>query len=210
MRITVAEYAKTRNISDATVKAAINRLELQLEQNPNDKRQRLLSLEQQAQLDNAIPKANPSAIPTVPTEVIEYHRPTEVGMTLAKRAVTVPEITYTPTTAIDNPLFQALATKVNAIEVQNAAIAQQVQITITAQRDTEAAIDAYQQMDIIQQATARAHRDHQLDQQAYNQARQNLQMQAAGLTPVVPSSASPSAQPTPPPVAPSEYSKSPF
>lgn len=187
MKITVAEYAKTRNISDATVKAAINRLELELEQNPNDKRQRLLSLEQQAALDTAIPKANPpSSIPTVPTEVILYQRPTEVGMVIAERAVTVGEITYTPQTATDNPLYLALQQRVESMKAQNAAITQQVNISLTAANDTAAAIDSLKQLEILQEAQSKAYRDFHLKQQAYAAATQQLEMQAAGLTPLPP------------------------
>jgi hypothetical protein len=170
----------------------------------------LLSLQQQAELDTAIPKAAiPSAIPTVPVEVVAYDRPSEVGMVLAERAVSVGEITYTPQSVVDNPLYQAQLARLNAIKAQNHQIRQQMQVNLTAAQDTTAAIDSLHQLEIVQKAQARAFRDHQLDQTAYDLARQDLEMQAAGLTPVVPSQ-SPAAQPTPPQPHPTEYSKSPF
>lgn len=209
MKLTVAQYASSRNISEATVKNAIKKKQWELEQNPNDNRQRLLSLQQQSELDQAIPKAAiPSAIPTVPVEVMPYQRPNEVGMVLAERAVSVGNITYNPQSVVDNPLYQAKLERLNAIKAQNHHISQQMQVNLTAAQDTTAAIDSLHQLEIVQKAQARAFRDHQLEQTAYDLARQDLEMQAAGLTPVVPSS--PAAQPTAPQPHPTEYAKSPF
>jgi hypothetical protein len=142
MKITVGECAKTRDISDVTVKKAIADKQWELKQNPNDKRQRLLSLEQQVELDQAIPKAAPpSANPTILAEVMPYHRPTEVGMVLAERAITVGEITYQHQAATDNPLYQAMPQRLKSIQGQQIQINQQLTTVVAANCDTAAAID---------------------------------------------------------------------
>lgn len=214
MKITVAQYASSRNISEATVKKAISDKQWDLEHNPNDKRQRLLSLQQQAELDQSIPKASPpSATPVVTAEVVPYQRPTEVGMILAERAVTVGEIVYQPQSATDNPLYQALEAKLRSMQAQNLQASQQMQANAAANRDTAAAIDGLKQMQIIQDAEAQAYRDFQLKKQAHAAAMQRLELQDAGLTPA-PSPAAPPVAPSPttPPMQPPpvEYSKSPF
>lgn len=210
MKITVAEYANSRKISEATVKAAINRLALELAQNPLDKRQRLLSLAQQAQLDQAIPKANaPSATPTVPTEVMPYQRPTEVGMVLAEHSLTMPDDIYNPRQATENPLFLALQQRVESMKAQNQQINQQVAINRDARRDTDAAIESLRKLRIMQEAQAQAASDFQLKQQVYDLATQDLEMQAAGLSPVPTPAAAPVAPTAPRPAA-TDHSKSPF
>jgi hypothetical protein len=54
MLITVKDYAANRDISETTVKKYIRKLDLALSLNPLDARQRLLSTDQQADLDKAI------------------------------------------------------------------------------------------------------------------------------------------------------------
>jgi tryptophan 2,3-dioxygenase len=127
-------------------------------------------------------------------------------MVIAERAVSVGEITYTPQTAIDNPLFQALQARLDSMKAQNTAITQQVNISMTASRDTAAAIDSLQQLEIVQAAQAQAYRDFQLKQQAYELTKQQLEMQAAGLSPV-PAPVVRAAVPAPGPI---DHTKSPF
>jgi hypothetical protein len=194
--LTVAEYAESRNISESTVKAAITKLELDLPPHPADKRKRLISLAHQSKLDQAIPKAQPPAVVTPVVEVQQYDRPEAVGMVLAERAMVVGTIDYHHQSANENPLYQALQARLESMKSQNALVVQQVQQTTAANRDTDVAIDSLRQMEIIQTAQARAARDHHLEQQAYLLAKQDLQMQAAGLTPV----AQPH-HPTPPPTS---------
>jgi hypothetical protein len=196
MKLTVKEYAELRGVSEAHVKNKIISLSLEPTPHPTDKRKRQLSLEQQAQLDAVIPKANPSATVVEVVEVEAYQRPTEVGMVLAERAMVVGTIDYHHQAANDNPLYQALQARLESMKSQNALVVQQVQQTTAANRDTDVAIDSLRQMEIIQTAQARAARDHHLEQQAYLLAKQDLQMQAAGLTPV----AQPH-HPTPPPTS---------
>lgn len=195
--LTVAEYADSRNISESTVKAAITRLGLDLPPHPQDKRKRLISLAHQSQLDSSIPKAQPPAVVTPVVEVQHYDRPESVGMVIAERAMVIGAIDYQPQAASDNPLYQALQARLEAMKSQNALVVQQVQQNTAANRDTDVAIDSLRQLEIIQAAQARAARDHHLEQQAYLLAKQDLQMQAAGLAPVV----AQQPHPTPPPAS---------
>jgi hypothetical protein len=195
MKLTVKEYAELRGVSEAHVKNKIISLGLEPTPHPTDKRKRQLDLEQQAKLDAVIPKANPTPVVEV-LEVEPYQRPTEVGMVLAEKAMVVGTIDYQPQAANQNPLYQALQARLVSMKTQNALVLDQVQQTTQANQDTELAIDSLHQLEIIQTAQARAARDHHLEQEAYRLAKQDLQMQAAGLTPEPQQP-----RPTPPPTA---------
>jgi hypothetical protein len=107
-------------------------------------------------------------------------------MILAERAITVGEITYQHQAATDNPLYQAMQQGLKSMQGQQIQITHQLTTVVAANLDTEAAIDGLKQMEIIQNAQARAARDWHLEQQAYTQAKQNLEMRAAGLAPAAP------------------------
>jgi hypothetical protein len=182
--LTVAEYAESRSVSETTVKAAITRLGLELPPHPIDRRKRLISLLHQSQLDSAIPKAKPPA-PVMPVVEVEvYDRPEEVGMVIAQRAITVGTINYQHQTAAENPLFQALQARITQRKTQNDLVYQQLAQGQAADLDTEIAIEALRQFDIVEDAEARAAQDHHLSQQAYKLARQRLELAGAGLTSV--------------------------
>jgi hypothetical protein len=193
--LTVAEYAESRSVSETTVKAAITRLGLELPPHPSDRRKRLISLLHQSQLDSAIPKAKPPA-PVMPVVEVEvYDRPEEVGMVIAQRAITVGTINYQHQTAAENPLFQALQARIAQRKTQNALVYEQLAQGQAADLDTEIAIEALRQFDIVEDAEARAAQDHHLSQQAYKIARQRLELAGAGLTSVQ------QPHPTPPPTS---------
>jgi hypothetical protein len=196
MRLTIAEYAESRQVSIPTVNTKITELGLEPYPHPIDRRRRQLSLEQQAALDQSIPKAKPPEVVTPVVEVQQYDRPEAVGMVLAERAVTVGTITYQHQAAEDNPLFQALQNRIAQRKAQNSLVYQQLAQGQAAEADTEIAIEALRQFDIVEDAEARAAQDHHLSQQAYKLARQRLELAGAGLPPVATQPHHPTPRPT--------------
>lgn len=173
--LTVREYAELRGISESTVKNHIRKLELELEENPRDRRQRVISPQQQLELDESI------GIEKIPPVVEEYQRSEEVGMILAEGSIT--QIEYSIDRPENNPLLVAIQNQVLQMQQYNHQATQAVQQQAAAGRDTKAAIEAVQKLKIIQAAQQKAIEHHTLEQQVYSQARINLQMISEGIQP---------------------------
>jgi hypothetical protein len=177
--LTVRQYAESRNLSESTVKGYIRRLDLDLPTNPNDKRQRLISGQNQAILDETI---GCSSSQPVQAEVVPYERSESIGMVLAESALTVGQYAMTYQNPDENPFYQALQHQVRALEIQNAQSIQALQHQGAAFRDVNAAIDAVEQMQIAQAARDRAFRHHNLEQQIYHQSLTEMRMASQGLS----------------------------
>jgi transposase len=192
--LTVKQYAESRGISDSTAKNWITRLELELVANPIDKRQRLISISQAAQLDQAF-NVRAKDVPATVTEitVTPYERSAEVAMTIAEASLT--PIDYSYQRPEDNPLLQHLQQQVQQLAAQNAQALTQVTASTQAQQDAAAALDAIRRLRLAQAAQAEAIRDFHFKQQIYAQQTTNLEMAAAGIAPL------PVAAPNPPELA---------
>jgi transposase len=181
--LTVKQYATSRGISESTAKNWITRLDLELIANPADKRQRLISTSQAAQLDQAFNVRSNDAPAAAAAEitVIPYERSSELSMTIAEASLT--PIDYSYQRPEDNPLLQHLQHQVAALAAQNAQALSQVTASTQAQQDAVAALDAIHRLRIVQAAQAEAIRDFHLKQQIYAQQTTNLELAAAGIAP---------------------------
>jgi transposase len=180
--LTVKQYATSRGISESTAKNWITRLELELVANPIDKRQRLISTSQAAQLDQAFNvRDNDAPAAVAEITVVPYERSPEVAMTIAEASLT--PIDYSYQRPEDNPLLQHLQQQVVALAAQNAQALSQVTASTQAQKDAVAALDAIHRLQIAQAAQAEAIRDFHFKQQIYAQQTTNLEMAAAGIAP---------------------------
>lgn len=192
MLMTVAQYSESRSVSESTVKSWIRRLGLELQPNPADRRQRLLTIDQQTQLDlhGKVRQPHPEVEVQQP---VEYRRSESVALTIAEHSILKAQLP-TIRTAEENPLYQALAQQVQALQAQNAQAIQLIYQQGQAQRDTAAGIEAMDQLAIAQRATMRAANHHQLEQDLYNQTLTQLNLASRGIQ--VPQS-QPTAQPVP-------------
>lgn len=192
--LTVKQYATSRGISESTAKNWITRLDLELVANPADKRQRLISTSQAAQLDQSFNvRDNEAPAACAEITVVPYERSAEVAMTLAEASLT--PIDYSYQRPEDNPLLQHLQQQVTALATQNAQALSQVTASTQAQQDAAAALDAIRRLQLAQTAQSSAIRDFHFKQQVYNQQMTNLEMAAAGIAPL------PVAEPVPTEVA---------
>lgn len=178
--LTVKQYATSRGISESTAKNWITRLDLDLTLNPHDKRQRLISTSQAAQLDQAFNvRDNDAPAAVAEIAVVPYERSAEVAMTLAEASLT--PIDYSYQRPEDNPLLQHLQQQVTALATQNAQALSQVTASTQAQQDAAAALDAIRRLQLAQTAQSAAIRDFHFKQQVYAQQMTNLEMAAAGI-----------------------------
>lgn len=195
---TVAQYAQSRQLSESTVKAHIRRLDLQLPQNPTDKRQRIITTDMQTRLDTAIGCQPPAGPDAITVEVMPaYERPESVSMVIAEAQAETAIATFVAPG--QNPLLLALQQQVQSMEAQNAQHHLNLQSQAQTYQDSKSALDAFDQLRIIQNARAQAAQEYQLTQQVRQQALIEFEMQGRGLS--VPQSPAPPA-PAPPPPAP--------
>ena len=186
MMMTVAQYAESRDLSEATVKKHIKKLELDLPDNPGDRRQRLISNDHQKALDQSTRRQPPIVVAAVEAEIMPevtpYHRTEETGLMIANGAILEAQLT-TYQTPQENPLLQALKAKVLQLEQSNALRQEQTIAAIQSQQDTNTAISAVRRMQIVEAAQRRAVEEFQMSQQIEHQTRTELEMMALGLTP---------------------------
>lgn len=182
MMMTVKQYADDRNSSETTVKRHITKLGLTLPVNPSNKKQRLISHDHQRLLDASIgcQTSTPIAVESEILPPIQYERSEAVALTLAENAILQTQITPFRT-ADQNPLYQALQQQVQLLQLQNDQQLQAIQQQGQAQRDTDASIEAMDQLAIAQRAMSRAAQHHQLEQDLYNQTRTQLNLTARGI-----------------------------
>jgi hypothetical protein len=216
MLITVKDYAANRDISETTVKKYIRKLELSLSLNPLDSRQRLLSTDQQADLDKAIGCNPPTPTAPLTVEVMpNYERSESVSLVMAEAQANTAIATSGFNLPQNNPLYQALAQQVQTLELENIHHLQNIQTQSTANLDATAAISAIDQLRIIQAARTEAAAEFLLKQQVKAQALTEFELQSRGLTPVVVQQVHPTPPPTsqsspPSPVGARSSTSSPF
>jgi hypothetical protein len=148
--LTVKQYAESRDVSESSVKNHVRKLGLDLPENPADRRQRLISSEQQAQLDASL-----GVTPEIVPEVVPYERSEQVGMVLTEHALTIGHADYGYQRPEDNPLYQALQNQVQALNAYNTQAHNALQQQASAYRDADRAIDAIEQMQIVQRARSK-------------------------------------------------------
>jgi hypothetical protein len=180
MMMTVKQYVESRDSSETTIKRRIKSFGWELPINPLNKKQRLLSTEHQRLLDESIGYTTPAVEPEILEPVQHYERSESVALALAENAILQTQITPLRT-AEDNPLYQALQKQVQALQRQNDQQIQAIYQQGHAQRDTDAAIEAMDQLAIAQRAMSRATQHHQLEQDLYNQTRTQLNLATRGL-----------------------------
>jgi hypothetical protein len=183
MMMTVAKYAESRGRSESTVKAWIKKLNLDLPTNPDDKRQRLISNEHQARLDDhgKVTAIDVQPEPTaVEVEVTPYHRTEATSMMIAEGTILEAQLT-TYQTPEENPVLQALKAQVIQLEQSNALRYQQVQAGIQSHRDTTTAIAAAKRLQIVEAAQREAVEEFTMRQQLKQQTLNNLELLSLGI-----------------------------
>jgi hypothetical protein len=184
--LTVQSYADSRKLSVATVKNHIKKLELDLPLNPQDNRQRLISLDNQRKLDESTRRSapTPTIVPTVEAELIEvtpYVRSESASMVIAEGEILKAQylVPYQPTE--QNPLLLALQRQ--AAEMQQANLARYAQLRENSQtqNETQQAIAAAKRIRLMEQAQQQAFENHQLKKQLIAQAETELELMDMGL-----------------------------
>ena len=176
---TVSEFAVSIGYTVQAVNAKIRKLELELSTDPIDNRKRLLSQAQCELLRSHFPSKAGETAPvnaTPPPIYVEYQRPVEVGLVLAERSVAIGSIDFKHQNPVDNPLLQRMRSKVEGMQIQNDFALQQLNQSNRAGADLEIALDAYEQLGIVEEAQARADRNFFLGQQAYNDRVEKLRI----------------------------------
>lgn len=191
MMMTVKTYAKSRGLSEATVKNHITRLKLDLPINPEDKRQRLISTENQNKLDISTRRSpiNPPA-QTVEAEVIEvrpYQRDEETSMIIAEGAIVQAQIQHSQLTH-ESPLLAALKANIAQQSQSNQLRYQQVVEGIHAQSDTSLAIEAARRLQLIEQGQRAAVEEFTTVQEIKRKTLDELNLLSLGLPPTAPKS----------------------
>ena len=174
---TVSEFAVSVGYTVQAVNAKIRKLELELSTDPIDNRKRLLSPAQCELLRSYFPsKAGETApVNTPPPPVyVEYQRPTEIGLVLAERSVSVGEIVYEQPT--NSPVFQLLQQRLNDRRSVNDENLSRLQSFTTANAETNAAIDSIQDLDAISSGEEQADRLFFLQQEAFRRRTEALQL----------------------------------
>lgn len=184
MMITVARYAETRSLSVATVKNHIKKLGLNLPPNPQDNRQRLISLENQRKLDDSTRRSAPTVPAAVETEVLQvthHERSEEVSMVIAEGEILKAQyiVPYQP--AAQNPLLLALQRQANEMQENNLARYRQIQQDSAAQNETQQAIAAAKRLKLMEAAQQEAFESHQLKKQIIAQTTIELELMDLGL-----------------------------
>lgn len=194
--ITVGQYAATRDISESRVKQAIRDQRWELPKNPRDARQRLLSNEQQAFLDNEYGWMLNQTVET-------YERPQQIAETIIQGVLVEDQINAGLIRIESNPLLLAIQARVDQVTQANAIQMGQINQNALACGDLEKALDAMADQAAIQRGQQRAMRDAQLEQASYQEATTQIRMVQAGFAapmPVPNGSAASAAQPSSIPV----------
>ena len=176
---TVSEFAVSVGYTVQAVNAKIRKLELTLEPDPIDNRKRLLSPAQCELLRSYFPsKAGETApVNTSPPSVyVEYQRPVEVGLVLAERSVAIGEISYQHQAPTNNPVLQLLQQRLSDRRTANASNLTKLQSFTTANAETQATIEAVEQLDAIESGEQKADRLFFLEQEAFNRRKESLQL----------------------------------
>jgi hypothetical protein len=183
MMMPVATYAENRGRSESTVKAWIKKLNLELPVNPDDRRQRLISNQNQDLLD-AHGKVKPVAPIAAAVEVIEvtpYQRSEETAMIIAEGEILKAQylVPYQP--VAQNPLLLALQRQTAEMQQANQARYAQIQQDIHTQREAQQTIAAAKRIKIMEAAQQEAFEAHQLKKQFIAQAETELELMDMGL-----------------------------
>ena len=176
---TVSEFAVSAGYTVQAVNAKIRKLELILEPDPIDNRKRLLSPAQCELLRSHFPSKTGETAPvnTPPPPVyIEYQRPVEVGLVLAERSIAVGDIAYHHQRPTDNPVVQLLQQRLSDRRTANASNLAKLHSFTTANAETQATIEAVEQLDAIEAGETKADRLFFLEQEAFNRRREALQL----------------------------------
>ena len=176
---TVSEFAVSVGYTVQAVNAKIRKLELILEPDPIDNRKRLLSPAQCELLRSYFPsKAGETApVNTPPPPVyVEYQRPVEVALVLAERSVSIGEISYQHQAPTNNPVLQLLQQRLSDRRAANASNLTKLQSFTAANAETQATIEAVEQLDEIESGEQKADRVFFLEQEAFNRRRESLQL----------------------------------
>ena len=173
---TVSEFAVSVGYTVQAVNAKIRKLELTLEPDPIDNRKRLLSPAQCELLRSYFPSkaGEPAPVNTPPPSVyVEYQRPVEVGLVLAERSVSIGEISYQHQAPTNNPVLQLLQQRLSDRRTANATNLAKLQSFNTANAETQATIEAVEQLDAIESGEQKADRLFFLEQEAFNRRRES-------------------------------------
>jgi hypothetical protein len=174
---TVSEFAESVGYTPQAVNAKIRKLELILEPNPKDNRGRILSPAQSELLREYFPAKPGATAPvnqTPPPAYVEYQRPTEIGLVLAERSVSVGEIVYEMPT--NSPVLQLMQQRLGDRRSLNDANLARLQSFNTANAETAAAIDSIQDLDAISSGEEQADRLFFLQQEAFRRRTEALQL----------------------------------
>ncbi len=195
---TVSEFAVSVGYTVQAVNAKIRKLELILEPDPIDNRKRLLSPAQCELLRSNFPNKAGETTPvnTPPPPVyVEYQRPVEVGLVLAERSIAVGDIAYHHQRPTDNPVVQLLQQRLSDRRTANASNLTKLQSFTTANAETQATIEAVEQLDAIESGEQRADRLFFLEQEAFNRRKEALQLTQLQYQSAPQPTAQPQAQP---------------
>jgi hypothetical protein len=184
MMMTVAQYAESRDLSEATVKKHIKKLELELPCNPNDRRQRLISRENQQALDQSTRRSAPPSPAAIepPIEVIPYQRSEEAAMVIAEGEIIKAQHLVPYQSADQNPLLIALQRQAAELQQSNLARYHQIQNDNQTQQEAQQAIAAAKRIRLMEAAQQEAFENHQLKKQLLAQATTELELMDMGLS----------------------------
>jgi hypothetical protein len=186
MMMTVKQYVDDRQSSETTVKRHIKKLNLDLPINPLNKKQRLISIENQQRLDASLgcQSSTPIAAVAEVIEVTPYQRSEEVGMIIAEGEILKAQhlIPYQPTA--QNPLLLALQQQAAQMQQANQARYAQIQQDSQTQQESQQAIAAAKRIRLMEQAQQEAFEAHQLKKQLIAKATNDLEMYDLGFPPV--------------------------
>lgn len=196
MMMPLSNYVESRQTSLSTITRHIKRLNLELPLNPNDKRQKLVSTENQSRLDASIGFQPAAAVETTVQPIEYYNRTEETGLVLAASSLAQAQITNFQSPD-QNPLVQALKLQLQQMELQNAQNYQQMDQANQARRDNQAMVSAVDRLQTMQRAKMKAFNDHQLEQNLYDEERMQLDLQSRGFSPVVNQPPAPTLQAVP-------------
>ena len=174
---TVADFAIELGVTPQSINSKIRKLSLDLSIDSIDQRKRLLSEAQCELLREYYPKQTQAqTVKAIPQADFEYRRPTEIGLVLAQRSVAIGSVDFSHQNPMNNPLLQRMRSKVERMQVQNDLAQQQLTQSNKAGTDLEIALDAYEQLGIVEEAQARADRNFFLGQQAYDDRVEKLRI----------------------------------
>jgi hypothetical protein len=180
MMMPLASYVESRQTSLSTINRHIKRLNLDLPLNPNDKRQKLVSSENQTLLDAAIGYQPADVVE--PIEVIPYERSENVSMIIAEGEILKAQHLVPYQRADQNPLLLALQRQAEEMQRSNNARYQQIKQDNQAQQEAQQAIAAAKRLRLMETAHQEAFETHQLKKQLIAQATTELELLEMGLS----------------------------